>query len=722
MPRAAKASHAQTFAMKDVDKGKRWQVRKRSRQNHSSKQQDRLRFRSVENWDKRIITICLAVLAPVAGVGYIVWLGFNAGQRLAEGPVDGQAQWQVTLLMVSLIIILCTETLRLSLVYMMSLSTSLARQPLPESVPDKLRAALFITFVPASEDIDVLERSLIGAKHIEFPKGRFTIFVLDEGYANLYEKLNSGEQITAAEHKRYYAVAQLIGRLNRKYSGHKIYRISRCGRKGYNHHRGRFAQRTKHGNINAALEEISRHPKRYGRFDVVMGLDPDHCPKPDFAYGMLGWFSHPNIAYVAGPQAYRNAQFNWVARLAESQQFVFHSCIQPAANTYGAPMLVGTSYAVRWRALESIGGMQSSITEDMATTYKLLSSTNNSSGKTWQGLYTREVLAEGEGPSSWGDFYKQQDRWSRGAMEYLFDGSFARALLQMVRKHPMRALHYLFLMSFYPVTAVAWLLTSFNALLYGIAGSDMQIVDPGLWLLMYGWVAIIQIAMYVWARRGNVSPFEFSSSWGFYGMFMSIISAPVYTAVLFKTLLCRPVGFTVTPKGSHATGDSWYVFRLNIVWSAFYAALIVLVVAQNHIAFSTLMWPVLGLLLSLSPILLWRVSMLRQSYHDEIISRLARVTQPHARKEGVRKTISLYQYYMRAITAGLMVAPLNTISRETVAFIDYKTTKRPLISHSVIMKRAHVLLGDANYASTDPKHLAKSDDLGLLPESGGASI
>src|SRR3712207_8100355 len=68
-------------------------------------------------------------------------------------------------------------------------------------------------------------------------------------------------------------------------------------------------------------------------------------------------------------QVYGNYD-NFVTRAAESQQYLFHSVLQRAANRFGTAMFVGTNNAVRLSALRAIGGLQDSITEDAATSVR----------------------------------------------------------------------------------------------------------------------------------------------------------------------------------------------------------------------------------------------------------------------------------------------------------------------------------------------------------------
>lgn len=535
-----------------------------------------------------MVTFVLALLSVTMTVAYVVWLAYSA--KNAWGQLEDIDQHGMAVTAAKIGIMVFVDAIRVLLVLTMAIATVIACKPVLPRYTKESRAALLITFVPRSEDINVLEKTLIAAKKVRH-NGVLEIIVLDEG-----------------DPDNPYAVIEVIERLNREYEGNLVRRISRFGLDRYHQKSGRFETKTKHGNINAGLHHIKVNPEVYGQYAFILGLDPDHAPMESFAERMLGYFVDPNVAYVAGPQAYANSEHNWVARMAESMQFVFHSVIQLAANAYHAPMLVGTSYAVRWMVLEQIGGIQSSITEDMATSYAILPKINPATGKPWKGVYTPDLLAHGEGPASWGDFYKQQDRWSRGTIEYVLAGPFFWRMVCMWRR-PLRIPHYMLLVSFYPVTAIIWLLTALNSLLYAVYGIDGAIVSPNAWVAFYGWTAMVQMSMYVWARQYNVTPYERSYSWGMAGMFMSVITAPVFAAALIKTLFRRPVGFNVTPKGKKATGDTWFTFRLNLGWSMFYAVIAAVIIYKGQAAVSTLLWPALAIVLAASPIILWRVEL-----------------------------------------------------------------------------------------------------------------
>lgn len=94
-------------------------------------------------------------------------------------------------------------------------------------------------------------------------------------------------------------------------------------------------------------------------------------------------------------------------------------------------------------------------------------------------------------------------------------------------------------------------------------------------------------------------------------MFMSVVTAPVYAAAFIKMVLRRKTGFEVTPKGVHSNRDTWFAFRLNIIWLLFYVVVIVLICVNGYADPATLLWPLSAAALSASPIVIWHVSKAR---------------------------------------------------------------------------------------------------------------
>ncbi|MGX6600615.1 glycosyltransferase family 2 protein [Micromonosporaceae bacterium Da 78-11] len=458
------------------------------------------------------------------------------------------------------------ELFRLVNVVTLCLATLWARDPTPV-VPDRrLRVAFLTTIVPGKEPVAMVERTLRAARAVRHA-GQYDVWLLDEG--------DDPE------------VRRMCARLG-------VHHFTRHGQDQFNTRTGTYKARTKHGNYNSW---VTSHGDGY---DVFVSVDPDHVPMPNFCERLLGYFRDPDVAFVVGPQIYGNYD-NVVTRWAESQQYLFHSLLQRAGNRRGIAMLVGTNNAVRISALTSAGGLQDSITEDMATSLAVHATRNPDTGRRWRSVYTPDVLAVGEGPSSWTDYFTQQHRWSRGTDEVVLRRFWTLAW----RLGPGRALHYALLMSYYPLTALAWLLGAANAGCYLVLGAKGVQVPQQVWLMLYVDAALFQIALYLFNRHHNVSPHEGDGSSGLTGMLASTLCTPIYVSSFVGALLRRRSGFVVTPKGDSASPDRLATFAPGLRWALFYVALLVAAVGAGHLDGAMAVWPALNLIICLTPAALW---------------------------------------------------------------------------------------------------------------------
>ena len=500
-------------------------------------------------------TIVIAIQAAL-----FVWILLpQHWPRVGGDPVFG----------ISALVMLCSiyaiEWFRLVNVSTLGLATMLARDPVPIRAEPGSRVAFLTTMVPGKEPIEMVRRTLEAALRIRH-EGMFHVWLLDEG-----------------DDPEARDMCAELG----------VHHFSRRGVEQWNQPRGPFKAKTKHGNYNSWLEE---HGSAY---DFWLSVDTDHVPLPSFGERMLGYFRDPDVAFVVGPQVYGNYD-NFVTKSAESQQFVFHGLIQRMANFFGCPMFVGTNNAVRITALREIGGLRDSITEDMATSLAWHSSRNRLTGKRWKSVYTPDLLAVGEGPSSFTDFFAQQYRWSRGTFEAL-RGHMWRCLsgLGLGSK-----LHYLLISSYYPSAAVGWVLGAVNCLLYLIFGTTGVRVQPEAWLAIYIDLALVQFCFYASNRKHNVSPHEPNGSSGIAGMFISVLAAPVYVAALFGTVTGRKANFVVTPKGDSQSPDGLRTFGRHLRWGGLFAAGLAASLWIDHPQSSLRLWSIALILVCLTPALI----------------------------------------------------------------------------------------------------------------------
>lgn len=446
-----------------------------------------------------------------------------------------------------------------------------ARDPIPLTPQKGLRVAFLTTIVPSKEPLDIVAKTLQAMRKVNHD-GKLDVWILDEG-----------------DDPAVRWVAAKLG----------VRHFSRKGVARFNQKHGFFRTKSKSGNLNSwrALHEHE--------YDVVCSVDPDHVPLKTFLERTLGYFRDPDVAFVVSPQVYGNQQRR-LTRAAEAQAFVFQGIIQRSSNWISAPMLVGTNYVYRVEAWQSIGGHQDSITEDLYTSMVMHSTKNPASGKRWKSVYTPDVIAIGEGPSSWTDYLNQQKRWSWGAWEVVIKHGW-RLFPKLLRMNPRLASHYASLEMFYPVSGLTWILGNVLTGMYLFFGSNgVQTAIP-LWGALWVNTMVAQLGLLLWLRRMDISPYRRPASSGFDGLLLTMVSGPIYVASTMGALLFRKLSFVVTAKGDLTSPDSLRTFSAHLGWIAFAGIALVasLVLGHGDQHFLQRFPAVFTMLLSSGPIVCW---------------------------------------------------------------------------------------------------------------------
>jgi cellulose synthase/poly-beta-1,6-N-acetylglucosamine synthase-like glycosyltransferase len=531
----------------------------------------RVQYRGIHHSRSERMTVKLvALLLAVVDVRFIYWLVVQShhphlGVWLWTWTGHAAATDAYILLLVGMAFgSIIMQLFLLMNVLTVSRACLVARDPLPVEPDTTLRVAFLTTIVPGKEPIEMVTRTLTAAKEIVYG-GLFDVWLLDEG--------DSPE------------VRQLCDRLG-------VQHFTRKGRGYLDLPTGIFASKTKHGNHNRWLWEHG------GEYDIVMVIDPDHVPLPIMAERLLGYFRDPDVAFVVGPQFYGN-QGHRITRWAESAQYLFHSVIQRAGNRRGCAMLVGTNAAIRTSAIRQ--GYAASITEDMATSLRIHASKNQATGRAWRSVYTPDLVAVGEGPSSWTEFFGQQTRWSAGT----FDALMRQVWRVGFKLRPGAMLHYFLMLTYYPSIAIGWIIgIAISACYLGFGISSLR-TDGGWWLTYYVDIAAMQFLLYRFMRRHNVSPHEPTGSSGLSGMVVSALTAPVYARSLIKVLLRRKLSFNVTAKGAAASPDRLWTFRYSLMWSVVPLTLIAIAIIRDRPYPMMLAWTAIILAVCLTPVGIW---------------------------------------------------------------------------------------------------------------------
>ena len=254
---------------------------------------------------------------------------------------------------------------------------SLARmsRPLPMPAAPGLRVAVVTTFVPEEESLELLEQSLTALVALDYPHDTW---LLDEG------------DLPAAR-----ALCERLGARH----------FTRHGRAEAQRKSGRFAARTKFGNMNAWLADPVS-----AEYDILASFDPDHVPERNYLTRTLGYFADEKVGYVQAPQFFYNQEASFIARGAAEESYEFYSSLQMANHTFGEPAITGSHVVYRMAAIRELGGFPAHDAEDLYLTLLF-------SASPWHGVYVPEVLAMGTTPVDWRGYLRQQRRWARALID-----------------------------------------------------------------------------------------------------------------------------------------------------------------------------------------------------------------------------------------------------------------------------------------------------------------
>jgi len=396
------------------------------------------------------------------------------------------------------------------------------------------QVAIFITV--CGEPADIIERTVLAAKSIEYPS--LAVYILNDG---------------KVAHRDNWREAETIA----KRQGVTCITRSKPGG-------------AKAGNINHALAQTNE--------PYIVVFDADHEPKPDFLQRTMGYFADEKVAFVQSPQFYHNADLNQVTGGAWEQQALFFGPLMQGKDGTNSAFMCGTNMVLRRDALDEVGGMsEKSIAEDFLTSLLMHE-------KKWKSVYVDKVLAEGLAPEDFLSYYKQQFRWARGSLEILLAyNPLLRRGLTWAQK-----MQYLASSSYY----VSGIIVLINALLpltyFFLAIKPLTINTMTLALIFLPYIFVI---LYTLQLSSNFT-------YTFRALSFSLGSSTIYIKALWATILRRNNVFTVTSKtrvgGNHGklvaphliyiglvvVGVGWGVLRegwspsmlSNIAWAIIYIA------------------------------------------------------------------------------------------------------------------------------------------------------
>lgn len=207
------------------------------------------------------------------------------------------------------------------------------------------------------------------------------------------------------------------------------------------YHRATWPRRTrcKEGNLAYFYDHYG-----YDRYDFVAQLDADHVPRGDYLERMIEPFADARVGYVSAPSICdKNAGESWAARGRLYPEGMFHGPLQAGHTAAGAPLCIGSHYAVRTQALKQAGGLGPELAEDHSTSMLVVAAG-------WRGVHAVDAIAHGDGPQTFADMITQEFQWSRSLMTILLQYSPT----YLPRMSPGLRFQFVFCQTWYPLFAV----------------------------------------------------------------------------------------------------------------------------------------------------------------------------------------------------------------------------------------------------------------------------
>ncbi|OGO35106.1 MAG: hypothetical protein A2W35_11495 [Chloroflexi bacterium RBG_16_57_11] len=340
----------------------------------------------------------------------------------------------------------------------------------------------------------------------------------------------------------------------------------------------------KAGNLNAALRRTTG--------DIVVIFDVDHVPAVDFLECSLGYFNDPKIGFVQVMLTFANIKESWVADAAIETSLEFYNPTSLGAYSIGGATLMGSNALIRRSALDSIGGYQPGLAEDLATSINL-----HAAG--WKSAYVAEPLAPGLAPPTFTAWYIQQMKWARGVFELLVSGYpklFSRLTWGQKLSYAVRMTKYWI----GPVVA-AHMFATIAILIFGDAASRAAFHTYLIHITpLVACDAVIRyLGLYKW--RHDTLP----STSLLRAVTLVYATWPIYLSAWLMALFRIDKSFQPTPKSKH--------LRLHPLWLApqFFAILLLLigllytVLVKDHRPSILLIFAILQGVLQLSFLIQW---------------------------------------------------------------------------------------------------------------------
>ena len=245
-------------------------------------------------------------------------------------------------------------------------------------------------YIPTySEGMSIVAPTVMGAMSIDYPKDKFKVYVLDDGYPRSL-KIADAEQAAFLKDR-----AEALKALCERHGAHYLTRDNNL--------------HAKSGNMNSAMKQTEG--------DLILVLDADHVPTQNILKNMVGFFKNPKMAFVQSPHFFLNADpveknldlFHKIP----GENDMFYRVVQKGLDLWNTSFFCGSAALIRRQAIEDVGGFSTeSITEDASTSIKMHQ-------RGWKSAYLGVPMVAGLQPETFASFIVQRLRWGMGMAQIM---------------------------------------------------------------------------------------------------------------------------------------------------------------------------------------------------------------------------------------------------------------------------------------------------------------
>ncbi|MFC5555372.1 UDP-forming cellulose synthase catalytic subunit [Methylobacterium iners] len=247
-------------------------------------------------------------------------------------------------------------------------------------------------FIPTyNEDAEILATTVAAACNLDYPRDRFTVWLLDDGGTD--QKCADADPDRAAGARARRARLQAL-----------------CADLGARYLTRARNEHAKAGNLNSGLNSSDG--------EIVVVLDADHAPFRSFLRETIGHFAaDPKLFLVQTPHVFLNPDpiernLRTFERMP-SENEMFYSVTQRGLDKWNGSFFCGSAALLRRVALDEVGGFSGiTITEDCETALEL-------HARGWTSAYVDTPLIAGLQPENFADFIGQRARWCQGMFQIL---------------------------------------------------------------------------------------------------------------------------------------------------------------------------------------------------------------------------------------------------------------------------------------------------------------